>query len=133
MAQSIRVEGLQELQRALRAAGDTEVPKRLGQANKQIGELVISKLEPRPDPAAVGVGSGSAVRASAAKREVLLRVGGAHRPKPPLSVWGKKTTAPVGQRRPLRPNILGTVERHHTEIEDAYLEAVTKALRTAVK
>jgi hypothetical protein len=129
MAGGIEVDGLKELNAAIRRATDSELPKRMGQANKLIGELVISKLEPRPDPLAVGEGAGATVRASASKREVLLRVGGAHRPKPPLSVWGKRRGG-VG-RAPKRPFITETARRHEDEIAAAYLEAIAEALDPA--
>lgn len=130
-AEAIRVEGLKELQRTLRKAIDEDIPARLGDANRSIGELVISRLSPAPDPLAVGVGGNAAVRPSSSKRDVLLRVGGAYRAKPPLSVWGKKSVAPTGKPRPLRPHILGTVEQHQAEIEDAYLDAIAEALNPA--
>lgn len=130
-AEAIRVEGLKELQRAIRKAVDDEIPARLGAANKSIGELVISKLSPAPDPLAVGTGGNAAVRPSASKRDVLLRVGGAYRAKPPLSVWGKTQVPAGGRKRPARPHILGTVEAHQAEIEDAYLDAIAEALNPA--
>jgi hypothetical protein len=128
----IEVEGLWEFQRAARRAVDTELPRRLGQANKDIGRLVISKLRPRPDPRAVGVGAGAAVRPSASKREVLLRVGGKHRAgRTPEMQWGRRPARIPGQRPPKRPYIRETVERHRGEIEDAWLAAVAKAMKPA--
>ena len=127
-------------QRGIRRAVDTDLPKRLGQANKSIGQLVISRLSPRPDPAAVGAGAGAAVRASASRREVLLRVGGKHRenaslPHPTkskaryaLAAWGRRSGGFFG-RRPKRPHIRETVERNRPEIEQAWLDAVGQALR----
>ena len=44
----IKVEGLREFQREVRRAADRDLPKRLGQANKEIGALVISRLSPAP-------------------------------------------------------------------------------------
>lgn len=127
----IEVDGLRELNLAVRRAVDSDLPKRMGLANKAIGELVISKLSPSPDPAAVGIGAGATVRASASKREVLLRVGGAHRAKPPLSVWGKRRSIGFGRSVPKRPFITETARRHEDEIADAYLHAVANALSPA--
>lgn len=128
---AIQVDGLADLQRAARRAVDTELPKRLGEAHKRIGKLVIDKLQPKPDPAAVGSGAGAAVRPSASKREVLLRVGGSHRPKPPLSVWGKRRVLRVGQSAPQRPYIRETIDRYEGEIGEAYLEAISQAMSGA--
>lgn len=127
----IEVEGLKEFQRAVRAAKDKELNKRLGQANKKVGQLVIDRLSPRPDPAAIGAGRGATVRPSASKREVLLRVGGSHRAKPPLSVWGKRRVLRVGASAPPRPFIQGTAETHWDEIADAWLDATIEAFAPA--
>jgi hypothetical protein len=124
---AIRVDGMRELQRGIRRAADREMPKRLGEAHKEVGRFVIDRLQPRPDPAAVGAGAGAKVRPSATKREVLLRVGGKHRTNPPMQQWGKR---PVGGFRaaPPRPHIIGTVERHQQAIEEKYLDAVMRAV-----
>lgn len=125
----IKVDGLKEFQRSARRAADTELPKRLGQVNKRIGALVISRLQPRPDPAAVGEGAGASVRPSASKREVLLRVGGKHRAgRTPQMQWGKRPGRRVGSGAPKRPFIRETVERHREEIEQAWLQAVSDAM-----
>ena len=133
---AIEVEGLKEFQRATRRAVDSELPKRLGQAHKHIGELVISRLTPKPDPAAVGAGRGSDVRASASKRDVILRVGGAHRRSPSPEItkmrqWGARFVGRVGQPAPDRPYIRGTIDRHQDEIGNAYLEAISAAMSGA--
>lgn len=128
----IEVDGLKEFQRAVRKSTDTELPKRLGQANKSIGQLVISKLEPKPDPAAVGKGAGSTIRPSASKRDVLLRVGGTHRAgRTPQMRWGKFPGRNARDPAPDRPHIRGTVERHRKEIEKAYLDATQDAMSGA--
>ncbi|MDP8928674.1 MAG: hypothetical protein M3O70_08900 [Actinomycetota bacterium] len=125
---AIEVEGLRELNFAVRRAVDSEIPKRVGQANKAVGQLVISRLTPRPVPEAVGAGSGAAVRASASKREVQLRVGGAHRAAhSPQAQWGKKVVRAF-RPAPDRPFILGTAEREQGDIESAYLQALGRAL-----
>lgn len=119
-------------QRAVRRSVDRDLPKRLGQANKSIGAMVIAKLSPRPDPAAVGKGAGAAVRASAARREVLLRTGGKHRARhSPQMQWGKRPGPLAFRRRPPRPYIRQTVEDHRDEIEQAWLKAVADAMKPA--
>lgn len=131
-SEAIQVEGLRELNREIRRSVDRELPKRMGQANKSIGELVIARLSPRPDPAAVGEGAGSTVRPSASKREVLLRVGGAHRAgKAPRMQWGKRPVRQPGVPAPKRPYIRQTVDRYYDEITGAYLGAIEQAMGPA--
>lgn len=130
----IQVEGLKEFQRAVRQAKDKDLDRRLGQANKAIGQMVIDRLRPAPDPRAVGAGGGSTVRSSASKREVLLRVGGAHRSAgrfTKMQPWGKRRVVPPGVRTPRRPFIQGTAEVNFTEIGDAWLDATMDALAPA--
>lgn len=130
----IQVEGMKEFQRAISAAKDRDLNKRLGQANKQIGQLIVERLQPAPDPAAVGAGKGAAVRPSATRREVLLRVGGSHRAagahtrKQP---WGARRVVPPGTPTPDRPFIQGTAERHFDQIADAWLDATIAAFGPA--
>lgn len=130
---AIEVEGLKEFQAAARRAVDTELPKRLGEAHRHIGELVIRKLDPKPDPRAIGAGRGSTVRSSASKRDVILRVGGAHRAagaKTKLQPWGKDRVKSFG-RRPPRPYIRGTIDTHQDEIGTEYLKAISAAMSGA--
>lgn len=131
---AIEVHGLKEFQAAARRSVDMELPKRLGEAHKQIGQLVISKLHPAPDPAAVGAGAGAAVRASASKRDVLLRVGGTHRAsgtKTRLQPWGRLRVGRIGMIRPKRPHIRGTIDRYQDQIGDAYLRKISEAMSGA--
>jgi len=139
----IEISGLKEFQAAARRAVDTELPYRLGQAHKHIGQMVIDRLSPSSDPAAVGKGYGAPVRASATKRSVLLRVGGAHRvsasiPVPTTSkdryaygYWGKRAGPLAFQRRPKRPHIRGTIENNRDEIGTEYLKAISAAMSGA--
>lgn len=130
----IQVEGLKEFQRAVRQARDKGLDKRLGQANKQIGQLVIDRLYPNPDPRAIGKGRGATVRPSASKREVQLRVGGAHRASgihTPKQPWGAQRVVRPGTDTPPRPFIQGTAEREFQAIGDAWLEATVAALAPA--
>ena len=125
----VNTEDLKRFQRAVRQSTDRELPKRLGQANKSIGQLVVDRLVPRPDPAAVGTGAGASVRPSASRREVLLRVGGKHREgRSPQMQWGKKPGGSPFSRRPQRPFIRETVERNRKDIEEAWIDATLAAM-----
>ena len=127
---AIELDGLQEFQRAARRSTDTELPKRLGRAHKHIGQLVIDRLQPRPDPAAIGAGKGSTVRASASKRDVLLRVGGTHRAShSPQMQWGKSRPERLVANR--RPYIRETIDANYDEIADEYLGAISAAMSGA--
>lgn len=120
---------LKRFQRAVRQSTDTELPKRLGQANKSVGQLVIDRLQPRPDPDAVGTGAGASVRPSASRRNVLLRVGGAHRAGyAPQKQWGKKPGPLAFRRRGPRPYIRQTVEDNRKDIEEAWIDATLAAM-----
>lgn len=119
-----------DLQRAIRKSADKDLPKRMGKANKKTGELVISKLQPQPTPRAVGRGRGAAVRPSASKREVLLRVGGAHRGSH-REQWGKNPDLSALPSPPPRPHIRQTVADHRDEIEQFWLAAISKAMSGA--
>lgn len=123
----IRIEGWRELQREISRASDRDLPKRIGAAHKEIGELVISRLR----PPSVGEGRGRSVRPSATRREVTLRVGGGHRDVR-AQQWGRQQVWPGGDA-PERPDILGTARRHEAEIMDALLEAIDKALKPPFK
>ncbi|HEX7099661.1 MAG TPA: hypothetical protein VF377_10500 [Acidimicrobiia bacterium] len=130
MAKAIEVEGLRELNRAIRKATDQTLRRRVGAANKKIGQLVITRLRPRPVPEAVGMGGGAQVRASAAMREVLLRAGGSHRVRPPMQQWGRVAVSSFGPK-PKRPFILGTAEAHRRQIETEYMDALAEAMAPA--
>ena len=123
---------LRAFRRAVRQSTDRELPKRLGQANKSIGQLVIDRLQPRPDPVAIGTGAGATVRASASRREVLLRVGGAHRAgHAPQKQWGKRPGPLAFRRRGPRPYIRQTVEDNRKDIEEAWIDATLAAMAGA--
>lgn len=135
MAQ-IEIDGLREFQRAVRQAKDRELNKRLGQANKKVGQMVVDRLTPNPDPRATGIGKGATVRPSASKREVILRVGGTHRSKANAELtrmqpWGATRVARAGTTTPKRPYILGTAETNFDTIEEAWMDAVMDAFRPA--
>jgi hypothetical protein len=120
----LEVEGYKEFQRAV-ASADKELAKRIGEIHKDIGAFVISKLQPK----AVGEGAGARVRPSATRREVLLRVGGAHRSEDPRVLqWGKRQEWPGG-KAPQRPDIIGTANQHQARIEQLLFDGIDKALK----
>lgn len=137
MVAAIQIDGYREFQRQVKRAADKDLPKRIGQAHKDVGTYVISLL-PGGDPAAVGAGGGASVRPSATKREVLLRVGGKHRADraaergvdPRRVQWGRREVRPF---RSGRPHIIGTVERHEGKIREFMLQAVTEAMSPPFK
>jgi len=121
-------DSLRQFMAAVRQSVDTELPKRLGQANRSVGEKFIYQwLRPKPDQAAVGKGAGAAVRPSASKRDVILRVGGAHRAgHTPYKQWGRRPVNPF-EVAPPRPYIRQSADDHLDEIQEAWLEAVQQA------
>jgi hypothetical protein len=121
----IEVEGYKELQAAIKAQ-QGKLPASLGVAHKAVGNFVIGKL-PAADPHAVGTGSGAAVRASASKRDVIIRVGHAGR-EAAKDQWGKKPIQPFVSGR---PHIVGAIEANEEEIAQKFLDEVTKALAPA--
>lgn len=128
----IEVDGLKDFQRAARKAVDSDLPKRLGQANKRIGMFVKQMVDAKSDSSAVGTGSGAAVRPSATKREVLIRVGGKHREGlTPQKQWGKRPGRRVRKDAPERPYIRQIVEDNRPRIERETLDAIGDALSPA--
>lgn len=128
----IRIEGLKEFQRTARKSVDKDLPRRLGQANKRVGTLVKRLVDARSDPQAVGEGAGAAVRPSASKREVLLRVGATHRAgHTPERQWGKRLGRKIRKNAPKRPHIRGIVEDNRPKIEREILDATMDALSPA--
>jgi hypothetical protein len=126
----IQVEGLKELQAGLRDA-QNKLPKALGESHKRVGRFIISKL-PEGSPNAVGAGTGSQWRASATKRDVILRVGYGARPTlgdtGHAAQWGKKMVQPF---EPGRPYMVGAIEEHMDEIEDMFTEEMLKVVGPA--
>ena len=121
----IQVEGLKELQQGLRDANN-KLPKALGEAHKRVGQFIINKV-PEGSPNAVGAGSGATVRASATKRDVILRVGYGARPMH-KSQWGKTEVQPFESGRPY---IVGTIEANVDAIEDMFAEEMLKVVGPA--
>lgn len=106
----------------LRRATDVELPGEIGKVHKEIGRMVISKLR----PPAVGAGAGASVRPSAAKREVLLRVGFGGRNRHALQ-WGRRQVWPGGSA-PARPDILGTAQDNEAEMIRMFEKGINRAL-----
>lgn len=132
----VQFKGNRQFQRQVSRAVDRDLPKRIGQVNKDVGTFVRDRLQPPPTPAAVGASYGATVRPSATRREVILRVGGGHRadvrwPGQRLSGsrtwWGRSrgNTNVSGQR----PNIIGTAEQHEDTIVRMLAEGYERALK----
>jgi ribose 5-phosphate isomerase len=128
----IQVEGLKEFQQGLRDA-QNKLPKALGEAHKRVGTFIISKL-PEASPEAVGIGTGSTVRASATKRDVILRAGttarvgraSEQRTSIKAQQWGKTEVQPFEKGG--RPYIVGTIEEHQDEIVEMFKEEMLKVV-----
>lgn len=126
----IEVQGVDQLNRTLRHAADKGLVKAVGRANKKVGRKFIDQwLHPKPQPASVGEGAGAAVRPSAAKRELKLRVGGKHRAgNTPRMQWGKRLGRKPYEAAPKRPYIRESAERHRDDIYLAWLDEIDKEL-----
>ena len=130
MPTSIKVEGYKEFQRDLKAAMG-KLPKALGEAHKNIGRFVIERLEPAPNPRAIGSGKGAMPRPSATKREVVILVGGSHRTHGHKQQWGKVQVDPFHQPSGARPYIKQTAEDHEGEILELLWDELEKVVRPA--
>jgi hypothetical protein len=123
----IQIDGLRELQRDLKAS-QGKLPKALGEAHKNVGRFVISKV-PQGDPHAVGAGSGATIRPSATKRDVLLRVGYGAR-EHHFQQWGETRVMPFAPGPHSRPHIVGTIEQNRGAIVEKFLDETMKALKS---
>ena len=121
----IKVEGLKELQSAIKSA-QGKLPQSIGEAHREVGSFIIGKL-PEGNPQAVGAGSGASIRPSATKRDVVLRVGHGGRAAS-KNQWGK---VPVQPFESGRPHIIGTVRDNQDAIEEKFLTETMKALSPA--
>ena len=74
----------------------------------------------------VGLGAGSTIRASAVTREVVLRVGGAHRSKK-VQQWGRRPVRP----HPQRPYLIQAAVKIQKRIEQKYVDGVERIMRRA--
>jgi hypothetical protein len=125
----LHIEGVRELNRLLKATGDKDLPKELGQVHKKIGEMVIRRLG--GTSTGVGEGRGENIRPSAAKREVLLNVGGSHRRGTGRKrQWGLRQVWPGG-RHPDRPHLIGAAMQIQDQIEREYMDGVEAVIRRA--
>lgn len=123
MTEAVRltVEGMDELRATFRRLGGPEMVKQLGQVHKRVGELVIAKAG--GTATGVGTGTGSTIRASAATRAVVLRVGGRFRSR--FGAWRQWGIDQMWPPPPERPYIIGAAVAAQDEILDAYLDGVS--------
>jgi hypothetical protein len=131
----IKIEGLKELQSAIKAA-EGKLPKSIGDAHKRVGDFIISKV-PQGSANAVGSGTGADIRASATKRDVVIRAGGAHRATraakrgvlPSFIQWGKTEIQPFAKNQ--RPLIIGVFDTHYDEIAQFFMDEIVNTLDPA--
>lgn len=124
----VYIEGLTELNRALRQAGGKPLQKELGAVHKDIGRMVISHLGGKNTQ--VGEGRGETIRPSATTANVMLRVGGSHRGGSRRKQWGAEQVWPGGMP-PARPHLIGAALEIQDEIEEAYMDGVESVLTGA--
>lgn len=125
---AIRVEGLDELRKALRELGDAELRKALRLANKASAQLVVQEALPQ-----VPVRSGklkASVKAMAGERDARARAGGPTVPYAQAVHWG--TGPRPGLRGPhniaRNPFLLNAAEAKREEVAEAYLIELDKIL-----
>ena len=121
--ESIRVEGVRELTRAL-AKVDADLPKQIAKANQKIGQRIIDRVF--PTPRAVGSGKGAEPRAVASRNYVAIQAGRSER-KLHVQQWGARFV----KRTEPRPFILGTALHDEPDIEKEYLDNIDEAIRQA--
>jgi len=119
---SIRVEGVRELTRSI-AAADKGLAKELANANRDIGQKIISRIFPRPRT--VGAGRGAEPRAVASRNYVAIQAGRADR-RHHVQQWGARYVRREGKR----PYILGTALREFPNLEREYLDGIERVLRS---
>lgn len=127
----IRVEGLREAQRALRALGG-EAPKQLRITQNEVADLLIARIRPRV-PRRSGAAR-SAFKASSTRTATRITVGGRKAPYLPWLDFGGRT----GIRRSVRRDFLKegryvypTLQDNRTEIEAALGEGLNRVIRAA--
>jgi hypothetical protein len=123
-AAGIEVLGVRALTREINAL-DKDLAKGIGQENKQIGQDIIARAEPKP--LFVGKGAGAIPRAAASRNMVAIRAGGPHRTDPPRSQWGRRHA----ERAEERPFIVKSAEQQLPNFQDRYLEVLERAARKA--
>jgi phage gpG-like protein len=117
----IQVEGLRELQRALRQAADTELPKELRQVNKQVAERVVSAALTRV-PRRTGRLAAS-IKPVGSNLSASVKAGGARVPYAAAIHWGwrKRNIAP-------RPFLVDAADAVARDVADAYVKALDRLL-----
>lgn len=130
----VEVEGLDELRRALRKLGDTELPKGLKQANKSAAQLVVDAALPHVPVGPTGRLKKS-VRALASQREARVKAGGARVPYAAAVHWG--TRARPGLRGPhniaRRPFIYEAAARVRDRAMEEYVDVLQELMDEVIR
>lgn len=134
----VQVEGLDELRRAVRAAGLVGVPKALAAANRDAAELIAIRAAPLA-PVQTGAMRAS-VRALGSQRYGRVRAGSARVPYAAAIHWGRKrgnVGRPPRNRRSLnviraRPFIYDTAQRMRREVAYQYERSINRLVIDAI-
>lgn len=124
MTVGLRVEGIDELRRAIRKAEDDGLKRALVAANKDLARAVIEKALPRV-PVRTGTLKRS-VRGLGNASGAVGKAGGAAVPYAAAIHWGRKNGGVV-KARPFLHDAAKDIER---DVEDAYLDEIDRILRT---
>lgn len=123
---AVRVEGLDELRRAVKQVGDKDLARALQKANKAVAERVVRAAMPHVPVGKTG-DLRKSVKALAGQRDARARAGV---PYAAAIHWG--TGPRPGKRGPhnirRRPFLYDAAERELREIEETYLEEVDRVM-----
>lgn len=138
MAAGIHVEGLRELRRELKHAGD-RFPKELREANKQAAEVVAPEMRRRA-PRGPHEGGGrvrpivASVRALATQQRAQVAVGGVTTPHAAAWNYGgtlRRFHSTSRTRVPARPYVEPAVKAKTDEVVELYGDALDRITRRA--
>ena len=124
MTVGLKVEGIDELRRAIRKASDEGMKKALVAANKDLAKAIIDKALLKA-PVRTGALKES-VRGLGNASGAVGKAGGAKVPYAAAIHWGRKSRGLV-RGRPFLHDAAKAIER---DVEDAYLAEIDRILRT---
>lgn len=134
MSDVVKVQGLRELRKALKAAGD-EMPKELRKTNKAVVErIIVPEAKRRGNASRTNLAGGTArlgskgvatIKAQASQRSAAVTMGGARAPWAGGSEWGSGGRYRQFPARSEGGYILyPTVKEKRPEIVEAYTDAL---------
>lgn len=134
-SQAVRVEGLADFQRELRAV-DTKLPRQLSQANKAAAEMVAGRARSRAQSlGSVAAKSAPSIKAAAEQRRSKITLGG---PREPWALGaefggqGRPTTQQFDPHRGRQGYFLyPTIRDTREEFIDVYARAIDQVMRAA--